>query len=175
MTSIGAAALRDVLTALARRAPHVRVVLYPSLVQGADAPAALCEALAVASRRDEVDVLILCRGGGSLEDLWAFNDEHVVRAVAVSTIPVVCGVGHETDVSLADFAADLRAPTPTAAAELAATPTADLLEALRGLAQRLQRRLRQSLDLQAQRVDRAALRLTRPSELLHQQRQDQHA
>ncbi|MDE2274818.1 MAG: exodeoxyribonuclease VII large subunit, partial [Burkholderiales bacterium] len=120
VTSLGAAALHDVLTTLARRAPHVRVVVYPSLVQGADAPAALVAALQLADRRNEVDVLLLVRGGGSIEDLWAFNDERVVQAVVASRLPVVCGVGHETDVTLCDLAADLRAPTPTAAAELAA-------------------------------------------------------
>ncbi|MBC8059017.1 MAG: exodeoxyribonuclease VII large subunit [Rhizobiales bacterium] len=115
VTSLGAAALHDVLTALARRAPQVRVIVYPSLVQGAGAPQALAEAIGLASRRAEVDALIVCRGGGSLEDLWAFNDELVVRAIVAASVPVVCGVGHETDVTLADLAADLRAPTPTAA------------------------------------------------------------
>ncbi|HZT54938.1 MAG TPA: exodeoxyribonuclease VII large subunit, partial [Burkholderiaceae bacterium] len=124
VTSLGAAALHDVLTALARRAPQVRVVVYPSLVQGAAAPAALAEAIALAGRRAEVDALIVCRGGGSLEDLWAFNDEAVVRAIVAAPMPVVCGVGHETDLTLADLCADLRAPTPTAAAELVA-PTRD--------------------------------------------------
>ncbi|HNB46209.1 MAG TPA: exodeoxyribonuclease VII large subunit, partial [Burkholderiaceae bacterium] len=120
VTSLGAAALRDVATALARRAPQVELIVYPAPVQGADAPALIAQAIATANRRAEVEALIVCRGGGSLEDLWAFNDERVVRAVAGSALPVVCGVGHETDVTLADFAADLRAPTPTAAAELAA-------------------------------------------------------
>ncbi|MFM8899873.1 MAG: exodeoxyribonuclease VII large subunit, partial [Burkholderiales bacterium] len=120
VTSLGAAALHDVTSSLARRAPHVPVVVYPSLVQGPQAPSALVEALRLASQRNEVDVLILCRGGGSLEDLWAFNDEAVVRAVVACSMPVVSGVGHETDVSLVDFAADLRAPTPTAAAEMVA-------------------------------------------------------
>lgn len=164
VTSLAAAALRDVLTTLARRSPQVEVLVYPSPVQGADAPAALVQALALAGRRAEVDTLILCRGGGSLEDLWAFNDERVVRAVAGSPIPVVCGVGHETDVTLADLAADLRAPTPTAAAELAAPEAAACAEQLRLLALRAQRRVRSQLDLQAQRLDTLALRLARPAE-----------
>ena len=169
VTSLGAAALHDVLTALARRAPQVEVIVYPSLVQGPDAPPALVSALATAAARQEVDLLLLCRGGGSLEDLWAFNDERVVRAVAASPLVIVCGVGHETDVSLCDFAADLRAPTPTAAAELAAPSAADCLERLAGLAGLMQRRCHQLLDLQAQRLDRTALRLARPSELIHRQ------
>ena len=107
VTSRAAAALHDVLTAFVRRAPHVRVVLYPSPVQGPEAPAALAHAIDVASRRGEVDTLIVCRGGGPLEDLWAFNDERVVRAIVAATMPVICGVGHETDVTLADFAADI--------------------------------------------------------------------
>ncbi len=163
ISSLGAAALHDVLIALARRAPHVRVVVYPSLVQGSEAPGALIAALALAGRRREVDTLILARGGGSLEDLWAFNDERVVRAVASSSIPLVCGVGHETDVSLADFAADLRAPTPTAAAELAAPATAELLEGLHSLASRLSRGVERMLGAKAQRLDRLAPRLAPPA------------
>jgi exodeoxyribonuclease VII large subunit len=171
VTSLGAAALHDVLTALARRAPQVRVIVYPSVVQGADAPPLLAEAIALASRRAEVDVLIVCRGGGSLEDLWAFNDERVVRAICAAGMPVVSGVGHETDVTLADFAADLRAPTPTAAAELVA-PTreacADMLDAITLL---MRRRVHDALDTQAQRLDRSALRLARPSHAVRQQGQ----
>ncbi len=166
VSSLGAAALHDVLVALARRAPQVAVIVYPSLVQGSDAPAALVQALAQAAQRRETEVLILARGGGSLEDLWAFNDERVVRAVAASPIPLVCGVGHETDVTLADFAADLRAPTPTAAAELVAPVRDDLLRALESLAARLQRRVRARLDSEAQRLDRRALQLARPMRAL---------
>ncbi len=171
VTSLGAAALHDVLSALARRAPQVQVVVYPSLVQGAGAPAALVQAIALASVRAEVDVLIVCRGGGSLEDLWAFNDEQVVRAIGASTMPVVCGVGHETDVTLADLAADLRAPTPTAAAELVAPTREACLSVLDAFARALQRRVHDALDLQAQRLDRSALRLARPDQVLRQQRE----
>ena len=171
VTSLGAAALHDVLTALARRSPQVAVIVYPSLVQGQDAPAALAAAIALASARAEVDTLIVCRGGGSLEDLWAFNDERVVRAIAASRLPVVCGVGHETDLTLADLVADLRAPTPTAAAELAAPARQACLEALATIAVLMQRRARQLLDNHAQRLDRAALRLARPGQRLGQQSQ----
>ncbi len=171
VTSLGAAALADVISALQRRAPQVRVVVYPSLVQGAEAPAALVQALQLAAQRAEVDTLLLVRGGGSLEDLWAFNDERVVRAVAASPIPVVCGVGHETDISLADLAADLRAPTPTAAAELAAPAQADALAALASQQRALARGLLRALQVQAQRLDHAATRLGQPARVLLQQRQ----
>ncbi|QPF73281.1 exodeoxyribonuclease VII large subunit [Roseateles sp. DAIF2] len=173
ITSTAGAALHDVLTALRRRAPQVEVIVYPSPVQGAEAPPALVRALQQANERLEVDALLLCRGGGSLEDLWAFNDERVVRAVAGSALPVVCGVGHETDVTLCDLAADLRAPTPTAAAELAAPERAGELERLRALARALTRRMDQRLDNAAQRLDRAALLLARPSAALAQQRRRQ--
>lgn len=166
ITSLGAAALRDVAATFARRSPHVRVVIYPCLVQGADAPASLCAALALAVRRNEVDTLLLCRGGGSLEDLWAFNDERVARAICACTIPLVCGVGHETDVTLADFCADVRAPTPTAAAELAAADTPSCLNTLSTLALALQRRATALLDTHAQRLDRLSLRLARPADLM---------
>ena len=166
VTSTGAAALHDVLTAIARRAPQVRVVVYPSLVQGPDAPAQLVAAINLAAQRAEVDVLIVCRGGGSLEDLWAFNDENVVRAVAGCAIPVVSGVGHETDVTLTDLAADLRAPTPTAAAELATPLRSDALLRLQALQQALQRAAGRRLDNQAQRLDRLALQMGRPARLL---------
>ena len=169
VTSLGAAALHDVLTALRRRSPHLGVVIYPSLVQGVEAPAALVAAITLAGQRAEVDVLIVCRGGGSLEDLWSFNDETVVRAVAACPIPVVCGVGHETDMTLAELAADLRAPTPTAAAELAAPQQVDALGRLQGQADRLQRGARRMLDQQAHRLDRLALQIGRPARLLAQQ------
>jgi exodeoxyribonuclease VII large subunit len=169
VTSPGAAALHDVLSCLARRAPHVAVIVYPVPVQGVEAPPALCAAIACAGERAEVDVLVVCRGGGSLEDLWAFNDERVVRAIRASPIRVACGIGHETDVTLADLAADLRAPTPTAAAELVAPARSDCLDALAARAARLRRRLVDTLDAHEQRLDRAALRLARPGDAARRQ------
>ena len=171
VTSLGAAALHDVLTALQRRSPQVRVVVYPSLVQGADAPASLVAAITRAGQRREVDTLLLVRGGGSLEDLWAFNDERVVRAVADCPLPVVCGVGHETDISLCDLAADLRAPTPTAAAELAAPARADVLALLAARQSAVQRVLLRGLQAQAQRVDHLAARLGQPARAVLGQRE----
>lgn len=174
VTSLGAAALHDVATVLARRSPHVGLLVYPSPVQGADAPAALAAAITRAGRRagqDGIDVLLLVRGGGSLEDLWAFNDEAVVRAIVGCPLPVVSGVGHETDVTLADFAADLRAPTPSAAAELAVAATQDLRERLQQLDGLLSRRVRHWLDGQSQRLDRGALRLARLSDVPRRQRE----
>ena len=171
VTSLAAAALHDVLTALARRSPHVEVIVYPSPVQGAEAPAALVQALGLASQRGEVDTLLLVRGGGSLEDLWAFNDERVVRAIAGGSVPVVCGVGHETDVTLADLAADLRAPTPTAAAELASPSTASLLDELHVLARRLVRSASRRVQGEAQGLDQRTVRLGQPARVLTGQHQ----
>ena len=171
VTSRGAAALHDVLVALARRAPQVEVVVYPAPVQGAEAPPAIVAALALANARAEVDTLLLVRGGGALEDLWAFNDERVVRAVAASRIPVVVGVGHETDITLADLAADLRAPTPTAAAELAAPAQAEQRARLDAQQAVMARLLRRTLEREAQRVDALALRLGRPAASLAGQQQ----
>jgi exodeoxyribonuclease VII large subunit len=174
VTSTAAAALHDVLTALARRSPHVQVVIYPCLVQGAEAPASIAAAVQRANQctaSDGVEALLLVRGGGSLEDLWAFNDERVVRAVVASRLPVVCGVGHETDITLADLAADLRAPTPTAAAELAAPSRAALQEQLAHQAARMRMAWQVRVQRQAQQLDRLALQLAAPQAALAAQGQ----
>lgn len=169
VSSLGAAALRDVLTVIARRAPHVSVIVYPCLVQGEAAPPTIVSALEVAAQRLEVDALILARGGGSLEDLWAFNDERVVKAVAQSPVPLVCGVGHETDVTLSDFAADLRAATPTAAAELLTPVRDEELQALAQSGRRLQMSAQRALDRHSQRLDQLALLVLRPAQSLAHQ------
>jgi exodeoxyribonuclease VII large subunit len=178
VTSLGAAALHDVQTTLARRASHIPVVLVPAQVQGEAAAATLCAAL---SRLYElcagqpvrgalacppVDVILLVRGGGSMEDLWAFNDEQLARTIVQSPVPLVCGVGHETDFTIADFCADVRAPTPTAAAELVAQPRADWLAALDLAQARLGDAVRSRLDQQHQRLDGATAQLGRPSALV---------
>jgi exodeoxyribonuclease VII large subunit len=171
VTSLQAAALRDVLSTLARRAPHIPVVVYPSPVQGVDAPAALIAALGRAARRAECDVLLLVRGGGSIEDLWAFNDEALARAVASSPIPVVCGVGHESDFTIADFVADLRAATPTAAAQAASPDRRELVERALGLARRLDQGLDRASRTREQRLDTAARLLRSPSSYCRQRAQ----
>lgn len=162
VTSPQAAALRDVLATLARRAPYAALVLYPVPVQGAGAGERIAAMLATASARAEVEVLLLVRGGGSIEDLWAFNEEVVARAIRAGRIPVVVGVGHESDVTIADFAADLRAPTPTAAAELVAPAVEDLLASLNALADRSRRVIRQRWQAATQRLDYAARALQTP-------------
>lgn len=167
VTSLGAAAWHDVVTALQRRVPHIPVVLSPALVQGAGAAATLAQALqslyALTAEDNPlsppVDVILLVRGGGSMDDLWAFNDEPLARVIAQSPVPLVCGVGHETDFTIADFVADVRAPTPTAAAELAAPDQGVGLQAMAVLEQRLSRGLLRQHDRQAQRLDGIAQRL----------------
>jgi len=170
VTSPQAAALRDLLTAFRRRAPHVQLMLYPTALQGDGSAEKIAEAINAASRRAECDLLIVCRGGGSLEDLWSFNDEQVARAIAACSVPVISGVGHETDFTIADFVADLRAPTPTAAAELAAVPTADWLAELVELAQGLTDELRRRLDDHAQTLDWLAHRLHSPATAIKHQK-----
>ncbi|OZA22526.1 MAG: exodeoxyribonuclease VII large subunit [Hydrogenophilales bacterium 17-64-11] len=169
VTSPQAAALHDVLTALARRMPGLPVILYPTPVQGAGAGAQIAAAIRTAAGRAECDVLLVCRGGGSLEDLWAFNDEAVARAIAASPMPVVSGVGHETDFTLADFAADLRAPTPTAAAELASPLRQELRQQLDHLARQLRHHLARRQHGEMQRLDYLARRLLHPAEQLRRQ------
>jgi exodeoxyribonuclease VII large subunit len=170
VTSPAAAALRDMLTTLQRRAPMVPVILYPAPVQGEGAGARIAAAIATANARREVDVLIVARGGGSLEDLWSFNEEVVARAIAASAIPVVSGVGHETDFTIADFVADLRAPTPTAAAAAASPDLAALQDEVAALKRRLARDLRRIVETQAQRLDSLARRLITPAERLARER-----
>ncbi|WP_090141794.1 exodeoxyribonuclease VII large subunit [Limnohabitans sp. DM1] len=179
VTSLGAAAWHDVVTALQRRVPHIPVLMAPALVQGAGAAATLVQALQnmyVLTAEDNpmsapVDVILLVRGGGSMEDLWAFNDETLARVVAQSPVPLICGVGHETDFTIADFVADVRAPTPTAAAEMAAPDRGVGLESLSVLEHRLSRGLLRQQDRQAQRLDGIASRLGHGL----QRQQDRHA
>lgn len=180
VTSLGAAALHDVVTCLRRRAPHVRVVLAPAAVQGGQAPAELVaglESLYRMADRGGIDAILLVRGGGSIEDLWAFNDEQLARTIVRSPVPLVSGVGHETDFTIADFCADVRAPTPTAAAELAAQPRETWLAALGMMHDRLQEATFRRLDRASQRLDQAAAHLGRPSSRTAQQhlRIERHA
>ena len=193
VTSLGAAALQDVITTLQRRAPHIPVVVAPASVQGSNAPQELIQALTnlfllakeggVSAwpltgrvRRTAghpgtvIDVIVLVRGGGSIEDLWAFNDEQLVHTLARSPVPVVCGVGHETDFTLADFVADLRAPTPTAAAELVAQPREVWLDTFNGLTRRLRDAACRQLDQKNQLLDLTGARLSRPSTLVNHRR-----
>ena len=163
VTSLGAAALHDVVTALQRRTPHIPVVIYPATVQGAQAAGELVGALRKAYLRNEVDVLLLVRGGGAMEDLWAFNDEQLARTLVEAPMPVVSGIGHETDFTIADFCADVRAPTPTAAAELCAEPQAVWLNVLESLFGRVQNAIDRQMLANSQRLDMAVAQFGRPS------------
>ncbi len=174
VTSLGAAALHDVATALRRRAPHVPVFLAPAAVQGESAAEQLVRSLQLLmSRANDIDgkgtpldVIALVRGGGSMEDLWSFNDERLAMAISASPVPVVSGVGHETDFTIADFVADVRAPTPTAAAEMMARPAADCAGAAMAMGQRMASATQRILDVQAQRQDRLVASAARPSSLV---------
>ncbi len=168
VSSPQAAALRDVLTTLGRRAPQLSVIVYPAAVQGAGAAAELVRALAAANRRDECEVILLVRGGGSMEDLDAFNDERLARAIAASRLPVVSGVGHETDFTISDFVADARAPTPTAAAVLVSREREESVQHLRRVGERLQRAMRAASERREQRLDLAARLLRSPSQQLRE-------
>ena len=174
VTSLGAAALHDVVTALQRRVPHIPVLIAPATVQGEGAPRELVKALESlydltqgrtlrSGNGQPIDVILLVRGGGAMEDLWAFNDEQLAHTIASSPVPVVSGVGHETDFSIADFVADLRAPTPTAAAELVSASAASLRDALDAQQTRLLRALGHFVEREAQQVDHMAARIGRPS------------
>jgi len=184
ITSLGAAALHDVVSALQRRVPHIPVIVAPASVQGINAPSELLQSLKrlvswqgpeakastnVSGQPMVIDVILMVRGGGSMEDLWAFNDEALVRAVASCPIPIISGVGHETDFTLTDFVADLRAPTPTAAAEMVAMEGAQLLADCQLLQNALSDALTTSLDRMSQRLDWIANRLGRPSNRLKDQ------
>jgi exodeoxyribonuclease VII large subunit len=170
VSSPRAAALRDVLVTLKRRAPHLGVTLYPSLVQGDSAADEIARAITLAEQRKECDLLLVVRGGGSIEDLWAFNEEVVARAIAACTLPVISGVGHETDTTITDFVADLRAPTPTAAAELATQGWHEAAVEIGGLGAALGRAMRTCIATGQQAVDQLSLRLLHPATRLEQTR-----
>ncbi|MSQ68502.1 MAG: exodeoxyribonuclease VII large subunit [Gammaproteobacteria bacterium] len=174
VTSPTGAAVRDILQVLARRNPSIRVFVYPCAVQGVAAAGEIIAAIAAANRRAECEVLIVARGGGSLEDLWSFNEEAVVRAIGASRLPTICGIGHEIDFSLADFAADVRAPTPSAAAEISAPERRAVLQQFNGLQRRLRTTLAHCLTLSRQRLVGAQGRLVHPGRRIeqHQQRLD---
>ena len=169
VTSLAAAALRDVVTTLNRRAPEIPVIVYPTPVQGTGSELQIAQAIKTASLRAECDVLIVCRGGGSIEDLWAFNEEPVVRAIEACAIPVVSGVGHETDFTLADFVADVRAPTPTGAAELVSPNRQESLHRLAQAQGRLKTVLEQRYFDASQKLDWLARQIRHPRQKLDEQ------
>lgn len=166
VTSADAAALHDVLTTLNRRNPNTAVIIYPTAVQGKGAAETIAKAINQANKRQEVDTLIICRGGGSMEDLWQFNEEVVARAIANCTIPTISGVGHETDFTICDFVADARAATPTAAAELACQDISQLKQKLNNLSQQLNRHMILCFNQRAQTLDFLARRLISPTQRL---------
>ncbi len=171
VTSPQAAALRDVLRTLSNRMPGIPVLLYPTPVQGSDAAQKIATAIREANDRNECDTLIVCRGGGSIEDLWAFNEEVVARAIAGSRIPVISGVGHETDFTIADFVADFRAATPTAAAQASVPDAQELKQRLQLSARHLARAILHAFEKNMQRLDYLQRRLIHPAQRMQQQRQ----
>jgi exodeoxyribonuclease VII large subunit len=174
VTSPQAAALRDVLITLRRRSPQVRVVIYPCAVQGRGAAQEIAQAIRLANRRreaDRIEAVIVCRGGGSIEDLWSFNEEVVAHAIVESHLPVISGIGHETDFTICDFVADVRAATPTGAAELIAPALSELDAATRNLFLHVRRGFTRQLEREMQRVDYLGRRLQHPAARLAEQQQ----
>ena len=170
VTSPAAAALRDVVSTLRRRMPLIELIIYPTAVQGKGSENEIAAAISLANERNEVDMLIVCRGGGSIEDLWAFNEEITVRAVANSKLPIISGVGHETDFTLCDFAADMRAATPTAAAELCSPDREELLLKINKLNEILQQNIHRRYYDAAQHTDRIERLISSPQNLLNTQK-----
>ena len=168
------AAIEDILTTLKRRSPHIPVFIYPSLVQGKEAPVAIVKAIETANIRMECDVLILARGGGSIEDLWAFNEEIVARAIVASKIPTITGVGHETDTTIADFVSDLRAPTPTGAAELVTSHTVELIKTIQVYKNQLNKVMAGLIRELMQKIDYLEKRLISPRQQIQRQKEQIH-
>lgn len=168
------AAIEDILTTLKRRSPHIPVFIYPSLVQGKEAPVAIVKAIETANIRMECDVLILARGGGSIEDLWAFNEEIVARAIVASKIPTITGVGHETDTTIADFVSDLRAPTPTGAAELVTSHTVELVKTIQVYKNQLNKVMAGAIRELMQKIDYLEKRLISPQQQIQRQKEQIH-
>ena len=174
ITSPTGAAIEDILITLKRRSPHIPIVIYPSLVQGKEAPSAIVKAIETANTRMECDVLILARGGGSIEDLWAFNEEIVARAIAASKIPTITGVGHETDTTIADFVSDLRAPTPTGAAELVTSHTVELIKTIQAYKNQLNKMMAGIIRELMQKIDYLEKRLISPRQQIQRQKEQIH-
>ena len=171
ITSPTGAAIEDILITLKRRSPHIPIIIYPSLVQGKEAPPAIVRAIETANAREECDVLILARGGGSIEDLWAFNEEIVARAIVASKIPTITGVGHETDSTIADFVSDLRAPTPTGAAELVTSHTFELIKTIKVYKNQLNKLMAGLIRELVQKIDYLEKRLVSPRQQIQRQKE----
>ena len=171
ITSPTGAAIEDILITLKRRSPHIPIIIYPSLVQGKEAPPAIVRAIEIANAREECDVLILARGGGSIEDLWAFNEEIVARAIVASKIPTITGVGHETDSTIADFVSDLRAPTPTGAAELVTSHTFELIKTIQVYKNQLNKLMAGLIRELVQKIDYLEKRLVSPRQQIQRQKE----
>lgn len=174
ITSPTGAAIEDILITLKRRSPHIPIFIYPSLVQGKEAPSAIVKAVETANTRMECDVLILARGGGSIEDLWAFNEEIVARAIVASKIPTITGVGHETDTTIADFVSDLRAPTPTGAAELVTNHTVELIKTIQAYKNQLNKMMASVIRELMQKIDYLEKRLISPRQQIQRQKEQIH-